>query len=150
MPTTWILVANSAQAHILERRSRREPLRIVSEFRNEDARAHEGDLVTDGGAAVMQRMGKGQQRHTEPEVSTREHRNELFAADLADTLQKGRAAGDYEELVLVAAPAFLGKLRDKIDNTTMRCVTSEIDKNLSHLAPSELLAAVEDLLDTGK
>lgn len=147
MPTTWILVANSAEARILEQRNRRGPLRVTGEFSNSSARAHEGDLVTDGGAAVLQRAGKGQRRYTEPEVSTKEHRAELFAAALADTLQKGRQANAYDKLMLVAAPDFLGKLRTKIDAATMRCVTCEVDKNLSDQTSDELASSLREYLD---
>tara|TARA_R110002049_G_scaffold85550_3_gene217441 strand:+ start:2105 stop:2350 length:246 start_codon:yes stop_codon:yes gene_type:complete len=57
MSRTWVLVASSAEAQLLESRARRSDLHVTAQYSNADGRAHEGDLVTDGGAAAMQFSG---------------------------------------------------------------------------------------------
>ena len=73
MATTWILAADRAQARLYRLHGRGKPLSLIEQFEHPEGRAHEGDLVTDSGAAVMQSGGQGQRRDTEPEVSATEH-----------------------------------------------------------------------------
>jgi protein required for attachment to host cells len=146
MSHTWIVVANSAEARILEPGARRYPLRVKATFVNPEARAHEGDLITDGGAAVLQRMGQGQRRYTGPQVTAKEHSCDLFARQLADALMQARLSNSYDDLVLIASPELLGKLRAALDQSTTRCVRLEIDKNLAHLPPDKLDRSLQALL----
>lgn len=149
MANTWIMVANGAEAQILESAKRGNDLKVHACYVNPEGRAHEGDLVTDKGAAVLQRMGQGQRRYTGPQVSAREHSGDLFARQLADALLQGRISNSYGDLVLVASPGLLGKLRAALDEATKRCVRLEIDKNLAQLSPDELNRFLRALLKAG-
>lgn len=137
MNRNWILVADSSRARIFECDRRWRDLQLLHEEDYPRGRAHEGDLVTDNGAEVMQSAGSGQRRTTGPEVSASEHESELFARALADRMREGRLEGEYESLVMVAAPEFLGQLRTALDDHTRRSVSHEIDKNLTQHTPEE-------------
>jgi protein required for attachment to host cells len=147
MYNTWILVANSAEARILELGASWGDLDVKATYSNPDGRAHEGDLVTDRGAAVLESTGQGQRRYTAAKVSAKEHASDVFARKLASALQRGRVNNSYNDLVLVAPPPLLGKLRTVLDATTLECVSYEINKNLAQLSPNQLSDALQAQLN---
>ncbi|MCB1679021.1 MAG: host attachment protein [Halioglobus sp.] len=146
MATTWILAADRAQARLYRLHGRGKPLSLIEQFEHPEGRAHEGDLVTDSGAAVMQSGGQGQRRDTEPEVSATEHEAQVFAGQLAQRLSRGRVERAFESLVLIAPPAFLGVLRKALDRDTRRCVKHEIDKNLLQYSDQKLGQVISQTL----
>ncbi|MCB1676475.1 MAG: host attachment protein [Halioglobus sp.] len=146
MATMWILTADRAQARLYRLRGRGKPLALLEQFEHPQGRAHEGDLVTDSGAAVMQSAGQGQRRETEPEVSATEHEAQVFAGQLAERLGRGRVEHEFDDLLLIAPPAFLGELRKALDRDTRRCVKHEIDKNLLQYSEEQLGRAVAQTL----
>ncbi len=131
MERTWILVADSARARLYLRDRRWDQLDQLEELEHPEGRAHEGDLVTDQGTAVIQRGGQGQRRSSQPEVSATEHEAQVFAHQLAGHLRKGRVEHEMDSLVVVAPPHFLGLLRAALDDQTRKCVLHEIDKDLT-------------------
>ena len=84
-------------------------------------------------------------RAPEPRESQRAHAAGLFAAELADKLHKGRNANRYQELVLIAAPRFLGALRQALDGATAALVRGTLDKDFGGLSGHELLRRLEKL-----
>lgn len=143
MKNNWVLVADSSRARLFRRGHRWDDLEPMKTEDHPRGRAHEGDLVTDDGADVIQRGAKGQRRRSEPQVSPTEHEAEIFARQLADNLRAGRVQKQYDTLALVAAPGFLGKLRAALDEDTRRCVTREIDKDLTQHDDDEIARILE-------
>jgi len=143
MKNNWVLVADSSRARLFRRGHRWDDLEPMKTEDHPRGRAHEGDLVTDDGADVIQSGAKGQRRRSEPQVSPTEHEAELFARQLADNLRAGRVQKQYDTLALVAAPGFLGKLRAALDDDTRRCVTREIDKDLTQHDDDEIARILE-------
>ena len=146
MGTTWILVATSTEARILELGAGWNNLRVMTSYKNPDDRAHEGDLMTDGAAAVVQYNGEGRRYFTGPRVSAREHAGELFAGKLAKTLQQGRVTGSFDDLVLIAPPGLLGKIRVALDDATLCRISDQCETNLSHLTPDQLYTSLRSLV----
>uniref|UniRef100_UPI003F6B4D12 host attachment protein n=1 Tax=Pseudomaricurvus sp. TaxID=2004510 RepID=UPI003F6B4D12 len=85
-----------------------------------------------------QSAGQGQQRATAPEVSATDHEADKFAGELATNLRSARIDGRFNQLVLVAPPAFLGRLRSAMDSATSGLVVKEINKNLTAKSSREL------------
>ena len=77
--------------------------------------------------------------------SVRGHAATVFANDLADTLRQGRLAHRFEELVLIAAPRFLGMLRDALDPTTAAKVRGTLSKDYAGLNDRDLLKRLEKM-----
>jgi len=98
---------------------------------------HEGDLVSDRAGNDGGSIGQG--RHViDDKISAREHEKIEFARQLAERLDAGCNAGSFERLVLIAPPAFLGLLRDKLSKKVMDRVYKQIDKNLVQ-KPAEIV-----------
>ncbi len=84
-------------------------------------------------------------RAPEPRESQRAHAAVAFAAQLAERLNKERNAKSYRELVLIAAPRFLGALRQALDAPTAAMVRGTLDKDFAGLSDHELLRRLEKL-----
>jgi len=125
----WILVAESSRAKIYSAKSRMGPLSEIEDLVHPEGRLHEGDLVSDSPGSDGGTTGQG--RHfIDDETSAREQQNIDFATYIAHHLERARNERAFDELVLIAPPAFLGLLRSKLSNTLMDRVSLQIDKNL--------------------
>lgn len=136
MDPTWILVADNSRARIFTIERPRGPLIEVSAHDNPDARKHERDLVTDKPGREADRGGPGRSAFEAP--SAKEDSAERFARELAGMLERGRSAGEFKRLYLIAAPHFLGTLREVLERGTRACVQQEIAKDVAHESPERI------------
>jgi len=137
MSHTWFLVADSSRARLYEVEKRNAPFVEVEAFEHPEGRLHEGDLVSDRPGSDGGSLGQGR-RVLDDKVSAREQEDIRFATQLAERLEAARKAGDLDRLVLVAPPAFLGLLRDKLGKEVMARVSNQVDKNLVQQPPEVL------------
>ncbi|MGD2073530.1 MAG: host attachment protein [Gammaproteobacteria bacterium] len=129
MARTWILVAESSRAKLYESNSVRAPLSELEDLVHPAGRMHAGDLVSDRAGTDGGSIGQG--RHVmDDRTSAREHERIEFARQLAERLEAACGRGAFDRLVLVAPPAFLGLLRDRLSKKVMERVYRQIDKNL--------------------
>lgn len=127
--TIWVVAANSAGAVIWQADGRRGPLRQQQVLVHPEARQHNEDLVTDQPGRVFDSAGEG--RHaTDYGTSPKNHEADVFARELIDTLAQARAEGRFDRLYVIAAPAFLGRLREQYPEPLRQALAGEIDKNV--------------------
>lgn len=137
MKTTWVVVANSTLARIFAAENNKE-LKEVAILEHPESRMHARDLVSD-------RPGRGYEsanpsRHAiEPKTSPQKNEFSLFAKDIAEHLEQARKDGHFNNLYIIANPAFLGILRQTVGKTaTARTLAGEVDKDVTHLSPSQI------------
>lgn len=53
-----------------------------------------------------------------------------FARELAEILEQARLRHDYDQLALVAAPRFLGRLRNALSSASETMVVASLAKNV--------------------
>jgi protein required for attachment to host cells len=138
MPTTWILAANRSKARILQMQKLHGALVEVADFVDPAGRAQERELNTD---AFGRFYGKGEhvQGHsTSTEVSATRHEAERFAGQLREYLHRAHAEHRFDKLWIVAAPAFLGILRDKFPKEILAVMDLEVDKDMPTATPDEI------------
>ena len=75
-----------------------------------------------------------------PGHSAHEQEAQRFAQEVAGFLNQSVAAGEFEHLILFAAPHFLGLLRDKLSNKSTSAVIHAEAKNLTQLDVEEIKA----------
>lgn len=130
MTTTWILVADRARARLFESGAADHSLSEIADFLNPEGRGEAKAGEDDRPARVHDRMGAG--RHAvEPSSNERDKSIERFARALVDELSRGRVGNRFDQLVLVAPPAFLGALRAELDRPLAAMLTHSIDKDLT-------------------
>lgn len=143
---TWILVANSCEAHLytspraklLTPNKKNNVLVLVGDFYHPESREKDSELVTDR----LGRWGRsgGRLSHgtfAEP-TQPKAHEQEVFAQQLGEILENGRTANQFEDLIIVAAPKFQGKLKQKMNDKLNTLVSANIIKDYTKDTPQQL------------
>lgn len=139
MSNTWVLVAESSRAKLYRVNGRLAPFTEIDAMVHPESRMHEGDLVSDTAGSDGGSVGQG--RHViDNKHTAHQHESLQFAKELASRLDSGRTNGDFDKLVLVAPPEFLGYLRNNLSKEVMSMVSCQVDKNLVQ-KPAEVLRA---------
>jgi len=142
MDKTWILVANASMATLYEcpaavSAHSKPALAVVKEFYHPDSRKKDHDLVSDREGAYF--SGTGGHGNFVENSDPHQYEATVFARELYKHLEHGRVTNQYQSLILVAGPPFLGLLRQCIDerplkNVALHEVPKEyVDKKLHEL-----------------
>lgn len=129
---TCVVACTTTGARFWRSRTRFGNWVLCAEFDNPDAAARESSLVSDRPGRAFDSFGSGRHAMT-PGESAREHLARNFARKLAGELNRGLASGDFEHLVLIAPPSFLGFLRAALSGPARRAVVYEAAKDLTEL-----------------
>ncbi len=137
MSTTWVIAADSSRARILAAGTRNGPLKEVEDLVHTESRLQEHELRTDTRGRAFDSGGQG--RHAmEPKNSAKHQEAIRFAKQVCDTLSAAQGAGRYEKLYIVAAPSFLGLLRERLNPVVQNRIAGEVNKNLAMLSPQDI------------
>ncbi|MCB9707211.1 MAG: host attachment protein [Myxococcales bacterium] len=145
MSTTWILVAHRAGARVLESHGPAHALTVVRELDHPEGRlkAQEIDADRPGQSHYSSLHGPHPQA-TEQDATDKVADD--FAKELATILDEARIHHRYGRLVLVAAPRFLGKLRDALPHPTASLVVASVDKNIPDAEPATVRTLLENVV----
>lgn len=129
---TWVLIADGAQARVLENTGPGKGLKQVEglQWSNDTLRAK--DLVSDrpGGGG----NGGSMASRSDPV----EQREEDFVKSLAVVLDKQLQQGAFERLIIAAAPIALGDIRKAISPAVKKTIVAELNKDLTNLPTAQL------------
>lgn len=159
----WILVAHRADARLFKSNGKLGDIQLIKEFDHPEGRRQNREIDTDakgsrysttamrgnsprGNAPSMQHRKHGM----DPVVEAVEHISDIFAKELATILRDGRTRNECQEVILVAEPAFLGKLRKFIDKDTGRMVSTTLNRNLSDLPVHEQVRHLDALVHSNR
>lgn len=137
MKSTWILVAESSRARIFSIDSATGPLVEIETLAHPEGREHEQDMTSDLPGHDSNKTGAGRHAFGD-ETEPKEQEVINFAKRIAKHLDAARTNGRMLQLVIVAAPAFLGKLRSELNQETSKLIIHEVDKNLSQHGPEDI------------
>ena len=129
--TMMIVVADSARARIFTADSARSPLNEIETMAHPEGRMHEQDMVSDMPGKGAGKGGGGDHAFQE-KIEPKEQEMIVFAKRVADYLDDARKANKLNQLILAAAPAFLGELRTHLSSETSEKIVFELDKNIAH------------------
>lgn len=137
MQKTWVVAAESSRARIFVSENRVSPLSELEDFSHPESRAKDQEIVSDKPGRGFDGMIEG--RHGfEKQSDAKHHEAVVFAKRLAERIEQARARGEFEVIVLIAAPEFLGILRQQLGAQTTRLVAKTIDKNLVQKTEAEI------------
>ena len=128
MEKTWIVVAEGSRARVLSARNRAQPLVEILDFEFPEGRLRDQVIYSDR-AGNMQESSHGGGSAMEPR-NIRDQQHTAFARLIADALDRARNNGEYQRLMLIAPPAFLGALRGALSGSVEKLVDKTIQKNL--------------------
>jgi protein required for attachment to host cells len=141
---TYILIADGARAHILLSEGRGKPLTEVlgSEQRLDLKPDHEISAERPGRVHESANM----ERHAIERDDLHRREKERFAQSLAAGLDRRLADGEYDRLVVAAAPETLGVIRSALSEKVRAVIMAEIAKDLTKLPNTEVKAHLSDNL----
>ncbi|MDY6941800.1 MAG: host attachment protein [Pseudomonadota bacterium] len=144
----WVVTADAGRARIYATDTGADDLRLTATFDNDAGRQPGRDQESDRPGRSFDRFGQG--RHAMGKAhSVKEQAEVDFARELSRHLTEARHTGDYQHLILIAAPHFLGLLREALDNTVMQHVTLELDLDLMPFeSPDQIRQHLPDHLPT--
>ena len=129
MKRNWILVANQAEAQFYSSERLPGNLSLMEILKNKEGTAHPRELGSDAPGRAFDSQGQG--RHAmEPNTGVKEEQRRRFVKEMVDRLQAARVKGDFDQLVLLAAPAVLGVIRKTLNPGLEKTVVKEIPKDL--------------------
>jgi protein required for attachment to host cells len=126
-----IVVADQAEAIFYDTTSLQARPSEVGRISDPVAHLHEQDMVSDRPGRGHASVG-GARHAMELEDEPRRHEAVRFAKRIARRLDEARRKGEFEELIVVAGPPFLGVMRQQLSRPTRQRVVHEIRKDLVH------------------
>ena len=133
----WVVVADGERARVFESHRHAPGLRPVLPYDLMVNQLRDGERWSDRAGNVKERANNVMHSMAAP-TDPKEHESDLLAKQVADVLRQGRVEHRVESIVLVAAPAFLGRLRQALDTQTRSLVVAEDARDLSRLPEHEL------------
>ncbi len=137
----WALVANGAAARIVKGIYGGEQAETV-EFMPDHPRL--GEIMADRAGRSFSSVGN-RRSAMEPHSDPVQERQRLFAGGLSAVLDEHHASGEFDELIVVAAPAMLGDLRQAFDKKLRPVISHEVDKDLTKLTTGKLIEALREI-----
>lgn len=133
-------------------------MRLTRRLTDEAAHLHNKDMVSDKPGRVFDRAppssgrrGAGAHHSTGGEQTPRKHEAQNFARAVMTELDKDRNAGEFDRLVLMAGPQFMGLLRESLPKALEHIVTAQVNKDLVHQSEADIRTHVpwEDIQFNG-
>jgi protein required for attachment to host cells len=145
MAISWILAADSSHAKILQADKGKGPLTLLEELEHPEARMKNGELYSDSAGRSFDSGGQG--RHAmEAEMDAKGVEAQRFARELCDRLRQATLDKKFGKLYIVAAPAFLGTLRDCLDDNVKAVIAGEIPKDVVQQTPEDIRKRLPEYL----
>jgi protein required for attachment to host cells len=141
--TTWIVVADESAATVYDRKSRNGPLKELFQLANEASRKKTADLISDRGGRSFDSHGQGRHTMTKEQSGPKKQAAHAFAKIIAGRINNAIHDGACDEIALIAAPRFLGVLRDALEKAGNVMPALTIDKEMV----GRDIADIEKLLD---
>lgn len=138
---TWILIADASKARLVENAGPGKGIKPLENatFEAADASEYSDQQGRQSNSNSPNRYKVGD--HSASELVLNQHVDSIFAS-LEDAYKEGR----FSRLVLCAAPHTLGVVRARIPETLKSIIISEVSKDLTQFAASDLEKHFESIL----
>ncbi len=144
MTITWILVANASHARLYANEGPKKGLRLLREMDHPESREKGSDLASDR-AGHMQSSGNGHGAR-QPKSDPKTNAARSFAQELARELNHGRGKQQFARAIIVAPPAFMGLINEKLDGSTAGLVSDRFEKDYTKANDRELAGHLESCI----
>jgi len=137
MKPIWILVADSSVARIFTTENSTSDLIEIETLKHAAALLHEQELVSDEPGRANDGPSGGNHAIM-GEVTAKQQEELTFAKRVVKHLCDELNQNKYERLFIVAAPAFLGSLRNAFTSRIEKQVAFSLGKNVVAQTPEEI------------
>jgi protein required for attachment to host cells len=129
MKQTWILVADSSRARIFKA-EKGSSIHQIEELSHPEGRLHEQELASDLPGKDSDKVGAGKHAFQD-QVEPKQQEAIDFAKRIARHIDESYSAKEFEQLMVIAAPSFLGTLRHQFSDQINQKICFELDKNIT-------------------
>jgi protein required for attachment to host cells len=144
MQRQLVLLANSSLCRFLERDSDSDALVPLTVLKHPASRLP-GHMLGSDRAGQEAVDGSSGGNRFEPRSDVRRQEHASFAHEIAGELQKRLAAGDYDELWLLASSPFLGELKEALHDAVARRVRLTLTTDWTSFGLDEIEARLRAL-----
>lgn len=137
---TWIVLANSSKATIIDDPTGGHPLGVVEEISAPEGRAKSSELVSDQPNRVQD--ASGERAALAPRIDPRRNAQEHFAREIATFLETARRKNMFGSLVLASSEPFLGILLKECGEQLHRLVRKHVPHDLADIPLRDLRDAI--------
>jgi len=130
-PLTWVVVADSARMRTFKWAGPREDLVEVLDLVNPEGRMRNSELASDGAGMSLPAKGNRSVHPMQPRHSPHEDAANSFAREIATTLSRSLNDHEFQHLILVAPPTFLGLLRPHLEGPVRHCIKATVNRDLT-------------------
>ncbi|MEJ2515332.1 MAG: host attachment protein [Gammaproteobacteria bacterium] len=141
MSQVWVVVASSTRCRIFIQKAHNAPLVEIEDMVHPVARLRPGQTRTDKPGRSLDGNGGGRHAVGRP-PDARVQECQRFAKDVASRIESARQKHQFDRLVVIAEPKFLGRLRQGLSSATRSCVTAQLQKNLCMADPQVIREAL--------
>jgi protein required for attachment to host cells len=126
----WVVVADESTAIVYAHATKSGPLHKVFSLTNEAARMKTDELISDSGGRSFDSKGKGRHTMGSDRSDPKKHAAEMFAKEIAERIARVMHDGSCRDFALIAAPRFLGVLREAVSVATSAKPYATVDKQV--------------------
>ena len=143
--TTWILIADGAQAKVFEHTGPGKGLRALEDLQFEQEPLQAQEIMADrpGRSFASAGSARSAMEYSSDPVAVRERR---FVEKVAEELDKHLRKGEFERLIVAAAPTALGDIRPAFSKALKAAIVAELPKDLTNIPTPKLEAHFTELL----
>ena len=144
MKLTWILVADSTRARIFTTDTPSSPLEEIEDLSHTEGRLHDREMTSDLPGRIK---SSGGGRHAlEQPTDPKKHEADSFAHLVAQYLEDAYNVNRFDQLLIVAAPSFLGMLRNHLSEPIKQRVCFELVKDITTLSAADIRQHLPEFL----
>lgn len=143
--TTWVLLADGAQAKVFEHQGPGKGLVPLEELLFEDNPKQAREIMADkpGRSFASAGTARSAMEYSTDPVQVRETR---FVKHVAEVLERKHQEKAFNRLIIAAAPTALGDLRAAMGDNLKKAVMAELPKDLTNLPTNQLEKHFDELL----
>lgn len=135
----WIVVADETRGRIFSASDDQGGIIEIEALVHPESRVPEKNLANHAPGSYQTQKGK-EQHGLNKQGKQKEHQADCFAKDIASRLEDARKKNKFKQLIIIAAPKFLGRLRSEISKPLAKQVAWELDKDLTKHTAEGVLA----------
>ncbi len=144
MTTTWILVANASSANLYMNNGPKRGLEKLREYEHGASREKASDLVSDR-PGHNRSAGNGHGSYVPP-TDPKQNEAQQFALKLARELEQGRTGNEFQRLILIAPPQFMGLIKNNASQALMGMMSDHFEKDYTKLDERALAGHLESCI----
>ncbi len=142
---TWIVVADGDQAKIFEHDGPGKGLKAVKDMQFDQAHLKASDINTDRPGRTGNAGAPGSRSAIDGSDPVQQ-RERKFVVRLAEILDEQHTAGNFQRLIIAAAPTALGDIRPALTAGVKSTIIAELPKDLTNLPTIKLAEHFDGLV----